>query len=613
MADEPFRRETVGEWLGHSFEWRIPVYQRHYAWDAGEESSPIHLFWTTVEQQTRARLENSPLLASHYLGAVLVENKTPFQSTGNTKFFDVVDGQQRLTTIQIAMLALIQTAGEHGCGSEIKNSLEEHVVADKANNRPRLLPTNFDKWQFNALLSSAYGLQMDFCSHNGAEENDNKSKIDSAFRFFKGKYGGLVNQTRQSAQATIRAVSKALTEGFDLVLIVLRKSDKAQEVFESLNNSAKPLTTFDLIRNNVFSRAASIRTGLDIELFNMPAWKMLEKPYWEERADNRRNNWATHIEAYVARMLVAQMRRGLGFDRNPIFTAYKEFSGKFPEDDSGIRKEITETVRYTGTYRYLHSKKEKNPVSAEGDFGIFHYEYWKNRDLYPVIFRIVDSNVSAEEKKRMLRLLESYVIRRGVCKLPSANYNKQAATICAALGNEPSYEALVRSLKASNRATYLFPNDKKVEKGCVNKKFYGSAFQRYVFEKIEKSMHEVGVERVVVEQGTLTIDHILPQGWEENLKWNQIVLGNDGSRDDAVALTVNSYLDTIGNLTIMSGKNNTAKSNQPFEKVKGLLAASELKLNRKLADEEAWNVEKIAARSRKLAEKICEIWPYDIA
>ncbi|MGI9347696.1 MAG: DUF262 domain-containing protein [Gammaproteobacteria bacterium] len=592
-------RKTVGEWLGRSFVWRIPVYQRHYAWNAEDTAGPIHLFWETVEEQTDERLKgNSP--ANHYLGAVLVENKTRQDATDGITRYDVVDGQQRLTTIQVALLALIQVADE--AGLNIKPELDNVVFSNKAANQTRLVPTNFDNKQFQSVLFDVYGIMMTFGSEV-PKENAIKSKIVSSFHFFQEKFRLLVNQWPHKDEDIIRALMDSLLHGFDLVRIVLRKTDEAQRIFESLNNFSLPLTTFDLIRNNLFYRATFVDPDKDVELFGTRHWQQLEKPYWGEKADNRKDG-ASHIEAYIARMLVAGMKKDIRFNRNEIFKTYKEFGKKCPS----IEEELQSLVEYVKVYRFLDSNTDSNPVGVNVDFGIFRHNVWKNRDFYPVIFCIVSSAASVEEKQRMLKLLESYVIRRGVCGLSPSHYNKYAAHICGALGDDPNYEALRKVLASAARDSTVFPDNKRVEEGCISKKFYGSAFQWYVFGKIEASLHSTRVERVIVEEGSLTIDHILPQGWGNNPTWTNIVLGPNHRQGDALA--VDPYLDTIGNLTLMSDGNNSVKSNHPFDEVKGLLAVSELKLNRELAEEDVWNVEKITARSKYLAGKICEIWPY---
>lgn len=602
-------RQTVGEWLSRPFEWRIPVYQRHYAWDANNDAGPVYLFWETVKEQVAARLRGETP-NQHYLGAVLVDNKTRRDATSGITVYDVVDGQQRLTTIQLALLALIRVAGDNDCGEKIQSDLEEFLFVNKPNT-PRLAPTNFDNKQYQTVLFDTFGVVMDFGSQTVSKENAEKSKIVATSKFFQEGCAGLVRDHNEHAAAEVcDAVAQSLLYGFDLVLIVLRESDEAQKIFESLNNYAKPLTTFDLIRNYVFYRAASLDEGRDVRLFGSTAWRQLEKPYWEGKADNRKVGWATHIEAYIARMLVAKLREVIKFDRNSIFKAYKTFGGRY---DGAPEEEVRSLAEHVDVYRYLDAATEVNPVDANCDFGVFRYNVWGNRDFYPVLFRIAGCERDVDEKRRMVRLLESYVIRRGVCKLPSDNYNLFVAKLCEQLGDEPSYDGLYTLLAAAESRSTWFPIDSFVAKKCLEAKFYGSPFQRYVLDEVEKSMHDPKAERVVVEQGSLTVDHILPQGWESNEAWMQVALGDSVGADAAGAeLVVKSYLHTIGNLTLLSGKNNTVKSNRPFEEVKAMLCESTLKLNRAVAAKDAWGVEEIRARSAELAGRICEIWPYDV-
>ena len=603
-------RKTVGEWLLQKVEWRIPVYQRHYAWGATKsETGPIDLFWETVAEQTRDRLKGDKV-TPHYLGAVLVDNKTdPQEVADDMRYYDVVDGQQRLTTIQIAMLALIRTADEHGCGNTIRKELEKHVFADEAHTRPRLIPTNFDQRKFQAVLNDAYDVIWNIGVSKVSRDNAGRSKIDSAFEFFKEKHDKFVGNRQQGEAITaIRALMDTLTKGFDLVLIVLNKDDNARRIFESLNSVAVRLTTFDLIRNNVFHRASDIRSGMDEELFNTDIWQQLEKPYWEDSASQREGE-SPHIEAYVARMLVARMKKEIRFNPSDIFRSYKKFADGFSND---IGKEIGELVRYADIYRFLASNmgEVQNPVTPPVDFGVFRYAVWKNRDLYPVLFLIADSGANSAQKERMLRLLESYVIRRGVCGLPTDNYNNYAASVCKELGDNADHKVLDEFLKDSEDDSALFPDNKKVMEASISANLYKLPFLLYVFRQIEAFI--CGSKADVDAKKNLTIDHILPKKWEKDMEWRKLALGDNGQHDDAAAFKVNSHLNTIGNLTIMSGGRNTAKSNRSFGEIRGLLSDSGLKLNRELADKEAWNVEEITARSRELAEKICEIWPYDV-
>lgn len=291
-------RKTVREWFTLPFEWRIPVYQRHYAWNAEDDSGPIYLFWQTIKEQTESRLVGE-VSSQHYLGAVLVDNKTNRGAVDGIIRYDVVDGQQRLTTIQIALLALIRAADEYQLSDEIKKELESFLFLNE--NTPRLRPTNFDRKQFRMVFCNAWDDTIEVDSQNVSGENAGKSKIVATFEFFQAAYKNLVESySQKDAREIIFAIKDTLLKGFDIVLIVLRETDDAQRVFESLNSYAKPLTAFDLIRNNVFHRAAAQEEGMDERLFNQQKWQRFETPFWEEPAD--RSN--SHIEAYIARMLV---------------------------------------------------------------------------------------------------------------------------------------------------------------------------------------------------------------------------------------------------------------------------------------------------------------------
>ena len=595
-------RKSVGEWLKLPYVWRIPVYQRHYAWDANMESGPIHLFWETVQEQTVARL-NGKTPSPHYLGAVLVENKTnPHAADGITRY-DVVDGQQRLTTIQIALLALIKVAGE--CSCDLKSELEKYVFSNRERDETRLFPTNYDNHQFRAVLFYAYDVIIGIDVQNTIQENTDRSKILSTFKFFKQVYNKVVRDNYQhSEEKIIRAIMNTLTEGFDIVRIVLHPTDEAQKVFESLNNYAKPLTTFDLIRNNVFYRAASVRPGEDQRLFKTKEWQQFEKPYWEGRADGGKSNWSTHIEAYVARMLVAQVRTNFLFNRNEIFRTYKKFCAdmNFPSID----EEIKTLSCYVNVYKYLDKEIDRNPIANGVSFGVFLHDVWKNRDFYPVIFAIAGSDVGVDEKQKMINLLESYVIRRAVCGLATGAYNQYAVTICKELGDEPCYETLHKVLKRATVDTNVFPDDAKVMSNCGVTNFYKVPFARYVFKEIEQFGQD-SAERGNIDLDEMTIDHILPQTWDSNEEWKKM-LSVDVSSEE-----ITNYINVIGNLTLMSRVRNARIANRSFNEIKReLLRQSPMKINRELAEEETWNVEKIRARSKFLADEICKIWRYDI-
>ena len=605
-------RKTVGEWLDLPFEWRIPVYQRHYAWDAKKSHGPIDLFWKTVQEQAESLLTDKEI-PRHYLGAILVDDKKKNQLDPITPF-NVVDGQQRLTTIQIALLAIAQLAKQYEC-DDIIEELHKYVYSPEGS-RTRLNPTNFDQEQFKEVVYWVYGTGTASISHvnHARQKNSKKSKVMSAFNYFcKNAEEFVKKHSKQGAKLAIDAIKRALLEKFDLVLIVLHKDDNAQQVFESLNNYGERLTTFDLIRNNVFYRATHIEPGKepgkDQELFD-GIWQQLENPDWEDKA-NRKN---THIEAYIARMLAAKTGKEFNFNTIDIFNTYKEFAVPFGKN---IDEEVRQLMEYTDIYKYLGFPPEKageNPV-PDMNFGIFRFDIWNNIDYYPVLFMITGSEtLNTTEKQRMVNLLESYVIRRRICALSMEYYNLHAIEICKHLSKKNNYNTLFEVLKNAEGRSTLFPDNNMVTAECTRAKFYGSSqgsINRHIFCQLEISMNDSPEERGELNINQLSLDHILPQKWDKNSKWKDMVLVDNTDEAD-----VPGYIHTLGNLTLMSGPNNARKSNGSLEEFYDYLKNSAMALNRELAEELkqdfVWNLDKIRARSQKLGKKICEIWPEDI-
>ena len=592
-------RKTVREWLSQPFEWRIPVYQRHYAWNADEEFGPTQQFWEVVEDQARRRLDGD-VPAPHYFGAILVEENRN-NNLDAVKKFDVVDGQQRLTTLTIALFSLIGLAAQKNYKEKFKRELAEYIFSDSSANppkAPRLRPTNFDQGQYENLLYHVYP-DSEPTPRKNREDEYGKSMVVRACYFFNQRLAKFFDKNdRDDAEATIEALQGALLDGFDLVAIPLKETDEAQKIFEALNNAAKPLTTFDLIRNNIFHRADKQEPGLDETLFHDTKWQQFESPFWEIDFNKKGDN--KHIEEYISRMLVAKKKRFMLLTRNSIYREYKKFFIN-SENVIGVKKEIESISEYVDVYKYVVGETLKNPISDDFDFGYFQSNYKGTSVFLPVIFVVATSDALESEKQRMLKLLESWLMRRNVCGL-TGDYNKQVPTLCGQLGLRPNYAKLDSFLNESNEETRMFPDNEQVKSRLYGVNFYKLAAKQHVFERIVRHTTSDSLNEKRDLKG-LTIDHILPQEWEN---WGP-VLGDYGEG------RINTAIHTIGNLTPMAKGLNSGKSNKSWEIARDWLAKSDLKMTRDIAEHESWSIPQIDERSKELARVICEIWPCDIA
>ena len=604
--DSNDHRKTVRQWLSMPIQWKIPVYQRHYAWDAEEDFGAPQLFWNVVEEQAKERLNSGRPPPPHYFGAILVDDKTKTPEEA-INYYDVVDGQQRLTTLSVAMFALIGVAKSHGHAEAIKKDLEEYVFIVPQQKQPKLKPSNFDRDKYNTLLRTAY--RTDVPEDWNIRDQYDKSKVIYATDYFYQQFRKFVNKHRQEDTTdSINSLRDALLDGFELVLIKLATTDKAQKVFESMNTTGKLLTTFDIIRNDVFERAADEQDGLDEQLFETDLWQQFEQPFWEDHPGIR-GDGITHIEAYIARMLMAKERKYILLNRNSIVKAYKDKYAVIPYR-SAVEKEVEDISSYVKVYKYLvGAPASKNPVDDRLKFGYFMLSECKNLDFAPIIFVIATSKVSIEEMNRMMKLLESYVIRRALCGFSDANYNKQAPSICKFLETNPTYDKLHESLTSSDEVTSVFPTDKRVVEGCLNEPIYKSKSKKYLKYIFDCLAHEsLDNKDEIRDIKGLTVDHVIPQSWMDT-SWKNY-LNDRGFGDDVVE----SKLHTIGNLTPMSKGRNASKSNNPWSGADGAqksLKECNLKMTSALGKNDEWDIGKVTARSKELAEKIFDIWAYD--
>ncbi len=617
----PIERKTVREWLDMPFQWHIPVYQRHYAWDAEQNYGPTHLFWDEIKRQANDRLEarkesgeNPP---AHYFGAILVESKPV--KLKSIQPYDVVDGQQRLTTINVALFSLVGLAMRNGLGERIKEEVEGYIFTDEKNKQEndssKLLPTNFDRAQFLNLLISAYpeadsGVEF-------REDGHDKSMVVRACHFFNLKFEKFVNAKNgeDDVEIRFRALLDSLLDGFELIVIPLAETDKAQLVFESMNNTARPLTTFDLIRNNIFYRADQERPGQghDVRLFNDTLWQQFEQYFWEEPFNKTGDD--NHIETYVARMMIAKQKQLIDLNRESIFREYKKFAENLENRGIDVSREIREISEYVKVYKYLVGTISRNPIVSDADeeldFGYFKKRYKESLVFFPVLFTIATCKAHFDDKQKMLRLLESWHVRRLVCD-HLGGINKIMPTICEKLSKIPSYETLDEYLKESNEdnITRGFPSDSKVQSSLMHRDFYkrkklaSHIFDRVIWEETSATKHD---KRDTSNQ---TIDHVFPQSWDST-EWEDVVKDHDVEK-------VDEKINTLGNLAPLKKGINAQKSNKPWGDNKSedgcaryWLDKCDLQHTRNLADKPKWDVEEIDKRNKELAAKICEIWPCD--
>ncbi len=630
---EDYRMKTDTCNLGELFEelapvqWVVPVYQRHYVWKSDKDDQ-ISGMWDDWKAQTEKLLDGDTP-RPHYFGAIIYSNNEPVR--GEPLRRNLVDGQQRLTTFQLALAALRDTGTklEYDKSSDINayifniSSNKDKPVSNKdkpenlIRNKHKLWPSQHDRETFKGIVA-----------FNNIKPND-KTEIKEAYeRFCKSIENFVKEKIEESEEETvenlIETLKTALLETFQVVLIALGKYDNAQQIFGSLNGKAEPLSPFDLIRNDIFYRAHENNNEAE-KLFENK-WFYFENKFWSKQAGRGRLKKA-RADHFVIDVVVAQTARV--FSQHRIATEYRNYARNYPF--ASVSEELDILINYGKNYRALSEQPEGSDTNQIANL----LNWWSLSTINPLVLWIsTRSYLEPEEKQTLFIMIENYIVRRHICNLTPNSLNKTVVSILIKMHKaEKQGESIIDTfkefLKNADAETTKMPTDNDIITACEQKPIYNYSIDsakklKYIIAHIEVHIRNKRNENITIETDDLSIEHIMPQGWAEHwaLKDGTMVkhvdywsaLEENPELDNSIKELMekrNSLIHTIGNLTLVTLSANSSLSNDDWQSKKAKINESSLlKLNHTIAKQDEWNEDLIKARSAELAGYINEIWKH---
>ena len=326
----------------------MPLFQRSYVWNLEDQWEPL---WEDIERQSRSCLialkENKEVTTSHFLGAV-VFNVAKVLGRGLARS-EVIDGQQRLTTLQVFLAALrdFAKATDDEIADDICLLTFNPVRDEGSEERFKVWPTNSDRDVFKTVMTA--GSVEALRSILGTDTDQSKiqlPKLAESYRYFYDVIEGFVQGLEDggeyeeeisvletaSRSDRLYAILHALKTTLQVVVIELEERDDPQVIFETLNARGQPLLPSDLIRNTVFLDA-SVK-GNDIDQLYMNYWRHFDERRVEER-DSRGEDRFWHlverqgrltrprIDLFVFHDLVVRTERELHIGR--LFREFRDW------------------------------------------------------------------------------------------------------------------------------------------------------------------------------------------------------------------------------------------------------------------------------------------------
>ena len=581
----------------HPVRYEIPSFQRRYVWSQDDQWEPL---WEDVEKLAQSILEGGKEPTPHFMGAIVLQ-QVP-NPAGTIERRIVVDGQQRLTTIQILIDAIQEVLGERQYtdpAMRLAGLVENPEVFRGRNpdNAFKIWPTSVDRGAFRCAMSN----DMPATDHAA-------NRIVQAHDYFRGqaevwldKFSDGPGEHDKAAPALESAV-----HNLELVVIDLGKADDPHIIFETLNARGTPLLQSDMVKNYILYQAGVTMDDDDQTTLEQQRrlWPFDEN--WWAKEEGRGNQKRPRIDLYLNHWLTLRNRREMkAYDEFRAFERYAKAwmeAGKTIDDvaqDMAAIRNIyrdVEEVRRMDIARFLERRNVMNVGT-----------------ITPLLLWLLSADIPQGTLTNCLRALESFLVRRVVCGYHSRSYGDLFVRLLAKLAEEPPGEAdriLVSFLAGQTAPASLWPHDPELLGKFITAPLYQWLTRtrlRMVLEGIEEELRTEMAEEKEAPR-SLQIEHILPQAW--NAKNWPLPEQDDG---EAAFKRRERAIHTIGNLTLVTGKLNKELSNASWDnKRKALDRHSVLVLNRHLVntgDRQVWDADTIEERAKWLYGKAVRIWP----
>ena len=572
-------------------QYTVPAFQRRYVWTQEDQWEPL---WEDVcntaedylEQLVRADnkgVDAEQNTASHFLGAVVVQQVST--ATKDVERRKVIDGQQRVTTLQLLLDAVQFVCKEY----EIKGVT--HRLLKLVANDEDLLETEDDILKLLPTISDREAFRH--AMHDGLPIDDHEdSLIVQAHEYFQLQAGQWLGSDSDVIQARAEALETAITGKLQMVVIDLKPGDDPHVIFETLNARGTPLLESDLIKNYVISKSSQTDEGA--------IWGDLDDDWWRENLKQGRL-YRPRIDALLDYWLETRTLREVSPSR--VFNVFMEVAS-----EQNVKDVMSDALTDLSNYRRFEEGMRK-PIEE-----VFHYRsgVMQMGAFAPVLLALLSK--PEEARFGALQALESYLVRRMVCRDSTRGYSLLTLDLVRELRKfeaEDADQAIVQYLcEQEADSSTRWPTDQDLELAFTTLPLYRLLTRgrlRLVLEGIEEKYREYSHAEQAQAPRNLTIEHILPQTWQTH--WPLPVTGDEHEASQ----NRNRLLHTIGNLTLVTRKLNSAASNAPWkEKCKTLKKHSILRLNHNLLAEYEngpWDENTIQARNKEMAALVAKIWP----
>jgi len=574
----------------------IPFFQRTYVW--GQEN------WENLLEGLFSKPEG------HFLGSIILKQiRTP---SGEPKKLEVVDGQQRLTTLSILIKVLYDTFPpdlQWNSKDEMRQVLFSKLSPTSSDYYVKIEHSQVDREAYERVIRA----NIDGNPPIEIEKIDeNSHRIEQCYKYFCEALKQKTDKEKEDLFNKILDPNNKMLVVIDLV----EDKDDEQAIFDTLNTAGVRLTTAEIVKNALYQKIIE-KSGRENAIdFYKNTWEKTflsdeeTVRYWErEKLTGRLKR--DNLEILLHSVAIIE-----GFfdpDKHTLSDLSKLYKERIQGAEAEeLEKFVNEIIDYAKIYRDKFPDFDKSTSFTFEDSvtRLFHIlEELEISTFHPFILYIFKKFGNREEEiKNILANLERFIVRRMIARQETKNYNKY----CKEFIKDPN--SILEKLKETTDEDISNGLRKISNKNATLLLFWVELYRRH------KGTYDVKELKF-----TYSLEHIMPQKWEEHWKDIPEKYKPDGSKMTEEEAKKDRYEKVywIGNMTLLRSSLNSALRNYTFEKKmegegrkKGIKAYADLSITKDDIvgpydkGDRNWDERKIEERTNKLEKEIMEIWKF---
>jgi len=571
-------KDRLASFFSSDTKYVVPFYQRSYVW----KLENWEILWENL-YKVFSDYKNK-IDSEHFIGT-LITKQIPAETMGENKN-ELIDGQQRLTTVALLLKAIKDTAS--GDLPKLKENIDRLLIFEDShgNKHIKIIHCKNDQKYFNAIIGD----------DNIANLPNSDHGIIEAYSYFKQQLVNF-NDTDRDALRSI------ILEKTTVVSMLLSASDDEQVIFDTINSLGVKLTTAELLKNYIFKE-----DGLK-DLYESHWFDIFESDeetieFWNKDKTSGRTI-RTNVEVLLYCYLIIATQCEVRLER--LFKEYKDWlSNKNTEEKKIFLNRIKQ---YAELYSSFPGGEEINEIAfKEQEKRFFHIiENLEITTAYPLILFIYNDVPDYNERVLLLELLESYLVRRNICGLTTKNYNNIFIQLIKTLkertgeGEGIKAATLKAILAGYTEDTNRFPDDEELRKAFyvehVSNKNAKEILYCISLYQASSELNDV----VRISSLNFSVEHMMPVKWETN--WLTESMTEDQKKERS------SKLKTLGNLTLVKKRLNSKMQNASWSDKKAHLKVyATLGITKNYLTKERWDESEINARAGDLFKSAVEMW-----